>query len=202
MIGLGVGIDYSLFIVTRHRENLAAGMDVEEAVGQAVATAGQAVLFAGTTVVIAICGLLISGIPYVAVLGFSAAIVVAVMMVAAITLLPALLGLAGKRIAAGAIASATCDADRRFWERWATIVAVHPWPFAIVAVLILLTLAAPFLSIRYGQADDGTAPVGSTQRTAFDLIAEALRPRRRTVRSRSSSTYPKGGRCRRRSSRR
>jgi RND superfamily putative drug exporter len=175
MIGLGVGIDYSLFIVTRHRENLAAGMDVESAVGRSVQTAGQAVLFAGTTVVIAICGLLISGIPYVAVLGFSAAIVVAVMMIAAITLLPALLGLAGMRVARGRHATAGASGSR-FWARWATMVARHPWPFAVVAVLLLLTLAAPFLSIRYGQADDGSAPAGSTQRIAFDLIAEGYGP--------------------------
>jgi len=175
MIGLGVGIDYSLFIITRHRENLAAGMDVEPAVGRAVATAGQAVLFAGTTVVIAICGLLISGIPYVAVLGFAAAIVVAVMMVAAITLLPALLGLVGARVARGRHAAAAAGGSA-FWARWATTVARHPWPFAIVAVIVLLTLAAPFLSIRYGQSDDGTAPSGSTQRTAFDLIADGYGP--------------------------
>ena len=174
MIGLGVGIDYSLFIVTRHRESLASGMDVEASVGHSVATAGQAVLFAGTTVVIAICGLLISGIPYVAVLGFSAAIVVAVMMVAALTLLPALLGLTGKRIARGR--SATHAGGSRFWERWANLVCSHPWPFAIVATAVLLTLAAPFLSIRFGQSDDGTAPSGSTQRIAFDLIADDYGP--------------------------
>lgn len=178
MIGLGVGIDYSLFIVTRHRENLASGMELEASVGHAVATAGQAVLFAGTTVVIAICGLLISGIPYVAVLGFSAALVVVVMMIAALTLLPALLGLAGHRIERTHLigrhrSDATSGGPDRppFWARWATLVARHPWPFAVVSVMILLTLAAPFLSIRYGEADDGTAPAGSTQRIAFDLIA-------------------------------
>jgi RND superfamily putative drug exporter len=191
MIGLGVGIDYSLFIVTRHRENLAVGMDVESAVGHSVRTAGQAVLFAGTTVVIAICGLLISGIPYVAVLGFAAAIVVAVMMIAAITLLPALLGLAGGRMARGRHASASATGSP-FWERWATLVAKHPWPFALVAVLILLTLAAPFLSIRYGESDDGTAPVGSTQRTAFDLIAEGYGPGANGPLA-VVVTYPKGG---------
>ena len=89
MIGLGVGIDYSLFIVTRYRENRAAGMDIEAAVGRSVATAGSAVLFAGTTVVIAVCGLMIAGIPYVARLGYMSGIVVAVMMLAALTLLPA-----------------------------------------------------------------------------------------------------------------
>jgi RND superfamily putative drug exporter len=190
MIGLGVGIDYSLFIVTRHRENLAAGLDVEAAAGRSVQTAGQAVLFAGTTVVIAICGLLISGIPYVAVLGFSAAIVVAVMMVAAITLLPALLGLAGARIASGRASEAASGS--RFWARWATMVARHPWPFALVAILFLLTLAAPFLSIRYGEADDGTAPTGSTQRIAFDLIAEGYGPGANGPLA-VVVTYPKGG---------
>jgi RND superfamily putative drug exporter len=183
MIGLGVGIDYSLFIVTRHRENLASGMELEASVGHAVATAGQAVLFAGTTVVIAICGLLISGIPYVAVLGFCAALVVVVMMIAALTLLPALLGLAGHRIEKSKLhvgrrrhdEATAKDPDRPpFWARWATRVARHAWVFALVSVLILLTLAAPFLSIRYGEADDGTAPPGSTQRIAFDLIAEGF----------------------------
>ncbi|HEU5302556.1 MAG TPA: MMPL family transporter [Acidimicrobiia bacterium] len=180
MIGLGVGIDYSLFIVTRHRENLAAGMEVEESVGRALATAGQAVLFAGTTVVIAISGLLISGIPYVAVLGFAAAIVVAVMMLAALTLLPALLGLIGRRVERRfrRRAHRTRQAVDRapFWERWATHVSRRPWPYAVASVLVLLTLALPFGWIRYGEADDGTAPVGSTQRRAFDLIADAFGP--------------------------
>src|SRR5207344_3057616 len=93
-----VGIDYSLFIVTRYRENRAAGMETEAAVGRSVATAGSAVLFAGTTVVIAICGLMIAGIPYVARLGYMAGIVVAVMMLAALTLLPAIIGVVGHRI--------------------------------------------------------------------------------------------------------
>jgi len=190
MIGLGVGIDYSLFIVTRHRENLAKGMDVEASIGRSVATAGQAVLFAGTTVVIAICGLLISGIPYVAILGFSAAIVVAVMMVAAVTLLPALLGLTGKRIARGH--SATRAAGSPFWQRWATAVCRHPLPYAVFAIAMLLALAAPFLSIRYGQSDDGTAPAGSTQRIAFDLIADDYGPGANGPLL-VVVTYPKGG---------
>jgi RND superfamily putative drug exporter len=190
MIGLGVGIDYSLFIVTRHRENLASGMEMEASIGHSVATAGQAVLFAGTTVVIAICGLLVAGIPYVAVLGFTAAIVVAVMMLAALTLLPALLGWLGPRIDKGRVPglhlgrhhheaaqrAAAGDAPTKppFWERWATRVARHKWPFAIASILVLLTLAAPFLWIRYGEADDGTAPAGSTQRIAFDLIGQGF----------------------------
>jgi putative drug exporter of the RND superfamily len=160
-----------------------------------VATAGQAVLFAGTTVVIAICGLLVAGIPYVAVLGFTAAIVVAVMMLAALTLLPALLGWIGPRIDKGHVrglhlgrhhhqaaeraaarAAAGEPPKAPFWERWANLVARHKWPFAIVSILVLLTLAAPFLWIRYGEADDGTAPAGSTQRIAFDLIGQGFGP--------------------------
>jgi RND superfamily putative drug exporter len=188
MIGLGVGIDYSLFIVTRHRENLASGMDLEASVGRALATAGQAVLFAGTTVVIAITGLLIAGIPYVTVLGFSAAIVVAVMMLAALTFLPALLGLAGHHIERSHLKlpwrrdheptapSVAQSADTGFWARWAERVARHPWPFALASVALLITLALPFNWIRYGQTDDGTAPAGSTQRIAFDQIAQSFGP--------------------------
>jgi putative drug exporter of the RND superfamily len=186
MIGLGVGIDYSLFIVTRHRENLRDGMDVEAAVGRAVATAGQAVIFAGTTVVIAICGLALSGIPYVAVLGFTAAMVVAVMMLAAITLLPALLGAVGRHVNSGRVRglhighhtpTVTDEQDRpTFWARFATSVANHRWPCAIGAIAVLLTLAAPFLSIRYGQPDDGTAPSSTTQHQAFELLAQGFGP--------------------------
>ena len=138
MIGLGVGIDYSLFIVTRHRENLRDGMDVEAAIGRAVATAGQAVIFAGTTVVIAICGLALSGIPYVAILGYSSAMVVAVMMLAAITLLPALLGFAGRHVNSLRVrglhighhqpAVAGDEGRPTFWARFATRVADHRWP--------------------------------------------------------------------------
>ena len=113
MIGLGVGIDYSLFIVTRYREGRAGGLTVEAAAGRSVATAGTAVLFAGTTVVIAICGLAISGIPYVAKLGYMAAIVVAVMMLAAISLLPAIIGLVGDRIDRWKVPSLIHHPDRQ-----------------------------------------------------------------------------------------
>ena len=98
MIGLGVGIDYALFVVTRHREQLAAGMTVHDSAGHANGTSGMAVVFAGTTVVIAICGLAVAGIPMVTAMGFASAVVVAVSVVAAITLLPALLGVAGTKI--------------------------------------------------------------------------------------------------------
>ncbi len=189
MIGLGVGIDYSLFIVTRYRENLATGLDVEAAVGRSVATAGSAVLFAGTTVVIAICGLLVSGIPYVARLGYMAGLVVAVMMLAALTFLPAIIGAVGHGIDRWKVPSLLHHPDRAVregrdpeppagsvWERWATLVARHAWPFAIFAVVILLVIAMPVLSMRLGESDDGNLPKSTTQRQAYDLVAKGFGP--------------------------
>ena len=189
MIGLGVGIDYSLFIVTRYRENRAVGMDIEAAVGRSVATAGSAVLFAGTTVVIAICGLAISGIPYVAKLGYMAGVVVAVMMMAALTLLPAILGVVGNGIDRWKVPSLIHHPDRAVatgadpispratvWERWATLVAEHAWPFAVAGVIMLLVIAWPVLSMRLGESDDGNLPTSATQRQAYDLIATGFGP--------------------------
>ncbi|HXY93708.1 MAG TPA: MMPL family transporter [Acidimicrobiia bacterium] len=182
MIGLGVGIDYSLFIVTRYRENLAAGMGVEEGVGHSVATAGQAVLFAGSTVVIAICGLAIAGIPYVAKLGYMAGMVVAVMMLAAITLLPAVLGAVGHAVDRWKVPSFGRHHDQAqaesesIWARWATIVAKHAWFFAVLGVTILLVLAWPVLSMRLGESDDGNLPTSTTQRQAYDLISSGFGP--------------------------
>ncbi len=185
MIGLGVGIDYSLFIVSRYRENRALGMDIESAISRSVATAGSAVLFAGTTVVIAICGLAVSGIPYVARLGYMAGLMVMVMMIAALTLLPAVLAIIGDRIDKWKVPSLMHHADRAkaaghpdpvsprstVWERWAHLVASHAWPFAIFAVAVLVALAWPVMSMRLGESDDGNLPSNATQRQAFDLIA-------------------------------
>ncbi len=187
MIGLGVGIDYSLFIVTRYRENRAANLELETAVGRSVATAGSAVLFAGSTVVIAICGLAISGIPYVARLGYMSGIVVAVMMVAALTLLPAIIAVVGNGIDRWKVPSLIHHPDRvgaddavspraSVWERWATLVAGHAWPFAIAGTLILLVIAWPVLSMRLGESDDGNLPTSATQRQAYDLVAEGFGP--------------------------
>ena len=189
MIGLGVGIDYSLFIVTRYRENRATGLELEAAVGRSVATAGSAVLFAGTTVVIAMCGLAIAGIPYVARLGYMAAIVVAVMILAALTLLPSIIAVVGNGIDRWKVPSLIRHPDRAVaagedptppagsvWERWATLVARHAWPFAIAGVLILLVIAWPVLSMRLGESDDGNLPTSTTQRQAYDLIATGFGP--------------------------
>ena len=132
---------------------------------------------------IAICGLAISGIPYVAVLGYMAAIVVVVMMLAAITLLPALIGAVGKRIDRWRVPSlihhrdgAGAAPERRLWARWARRVARHRWPFAIVGISILLMLAWPVLCMRLGESDDGNLATSTTQRQAYDLIAEGFGP--------------------------
>ena len=182
MIGLGVGIDYSLFILTRHRQNLAEGMDIVESVGLSNGTAGQAVLFAGGTVVIAICGLAIAGIPYVTKLGFTSAIVVAVMIAAALTLLPALLGLVGRHIDSLHVphlrrkARNQQAADGAGWRRWAHFMSRHRWSAVILSLAVLIGLSLPVLSMRLGQTDDGSDPKSTTQRQAYDLIAQGFGP--------------------------
>jgi RND superfamily putative drug exporter len=180
MIGLGVGIDYALFIVTRHRENLRLGMTVEEAAGRAIATSGSAVLFAGATVVIAISGLAIAGIPAVTVMGLMAGLTVAVMVALALTLLPALLGFAGHRIDAirlpGRRAGAGLAGRESFWHRWGRQVAAHPWRYLVGGTLALLLLAAPVLGMRLGMTDNGASPTSLTTRRSYDLLAEGFGP--------------------------
>ena len=177
MIGIGVGIDYALFIVTRHRQQLHDGMSVEDAAGTANATAGQAVLFAGTTVVIAILGLVLAGLPAITSMGVSVALVVFVAMIAAITLLPGLLGLAGTRIDKLSIhrkGHVTKPAHRTFSGRWANHVGSHPVRYAVLSFVALCAIAAPMLSMRIGTPDDGNASTKTTQRKGFDLLAEGF----------------------------
>ena len=179
MIGLGVGIDYALFIVTRHRQHLHEGMSVEDAAGTAVATAGQAVLFAGTTVVIAILGLFLAGLPAISGMGAAVALVVTVSMVAAVTLLPGLLGLAGTKIDKLSIHRKTHvvkPAEETVAGRWAHHVGSHPVRYAIVGLGVLCAIAVPALSMRIGVPDDGNAPAHTTQRIAYDQLAEGFGP--------------------------
>ncbi len=181
MVGLGVGIDYALFIVTRYREFLARGMTVEEAVGRATATAGQAVTFAGGTVVIAILGLAVAGVPFLTSAGIAISVIVLLMVVASITLLPAFLGLAGHRINRFAIhrrssVRANGAAAGAGWERWIRHVSRHAWVYAIGVTTLLLALAAPVLSLRLGFPDEGSLPASRTQRRAFDLLADGFGP--------------------------
>jgi RND superfamily putative drug exporter len=177
MIGLGVGIDYALFIVTRHRQHLHDGMSVEDSAGTAVATAGQAVLFAGTTVVIAILGLFLAGLPAISSMGAAVALVVTISMAAAITLLPGLLGLAGTKIDKLSIhrkKHVAKPVDETVSGRWAHHVGSHPVRYALVSLGALCAIAIPALSMRIGTPDDGNAPTGTTQRTAYDQLADGF----------------------------
>ncbi len=178
MVGLGVGIDYALFLVTRHREFLARGMTVEESVGRAVATAGQSVIFAGGTVVIAILGLAVSGIPFMTAAGIATSVIVLIMVVASVTLLPAFLGLAGHWINRLGIHRRSVDTSEvgRGWERWGAHVTKYAWPYMIGTTLFLLALTAPILGLRLGFPDDGAQPESKTTRRAYDLLADGFGP--------------------------
>jgi RND superfamily putative drug exporter len=187
MVGLGVGIDYALFVVTRHRENLGRGHTVAESAARAIATSGAAVLFAGVTVVIAICGLAIAGIQAVTVMGLMSGMTVALMVAVALTLLPALLGFAGHHVnawrlpgtrAAGGLAGGTGAAGaavrETVWHRWGRHVSAHPWRYLTLGVVVLGLAAAPALSLRLGWPDNGTQPESLSTRRAYDLLADGF----------------------------
>jgi RND superfamily putative drug exporter len=224
MIGLGVGIDYALFIVTRYRENLRHGHGIAEATSIAVDTAGRAVAFAGITVVISFLGMLIMNVAFVSGLAISAALVVAVTVVASLTLLPALLGFAGHKvevtrwrglIAAGLVAVALLGVGlkispllvglplavvvllagfavaplrgevprrpakpiaRTVAYRWSRLIQHHPWPAALVGILLLAVLAVPTFSLRLGFSDEGNYSETTTTRRAYALLAEGFGP--------------------------
>jgi putative drug exporter of the RND superfamily len=178
MIGLGVALDYSLFIVSRYLDRVRTGADPDVAAGHANGTAGVAVLFAGCTVIIAISSLVISGIWAIGVLGFAVAIVVAVTVIAALTLLPAMLGLLGRHANASRFAALRRSAEHEYQgaRRWADVVVGHPVLATVSAVVILLLLALPVLSLTLGQTDAGTEPRSTSQRRAFDLLAAGFGP--------------------------
>ena len=183
MIGLGVGIDYALFIVTRYRDELRAGRSVIDAVGVAIGTAGQSVVFAGLTVVVAICGLVAVGIPSVTTMGLASAIVVLVSVLAAVTLLPGVLGLIGVRIDRWAIRlpgsrrrRAGGDVRETFAARWAHHIGRRPVRYAIVSFVALVAIAAPVTQLRLGIADDSNTPDDATQHRAHELLSEAFGP--------------------------
>ncbi|MFG2405295.1 MMPL family transporter [Streptomyces brevispora] len=181
MIGLAVGIDYALFIVSRYRAELAEGREHEEAAGRAVGTAGSAVVFAGLTVVIALVGLAVVNIPMLSKMGFAAAGTVAIAVLIALTLVPAMLGFAGKRIM-GRKARKAAEAENRpeakpnMGTRWARFVLRKPVWVLLVGVLGLGAIAIPAASLEMGLPDDGSQPTSTTQRRAYDLLSEGFGP--------------------------
>ncbi|WP_280488469.1 MMPL family transporter [Nocardia cyriacigeorgica] len=177
MLGIAVAIDYSLFIILRYRQLAAEGYALPEAAGQAVGRAGSAVLFAGLTVVIALAGLTVVGIPALTQVGVAAAFTVAMAVIAALTLLPALLGFGGARLVrVRSPRRGTGNARMTMGRRWATTVVGHRLPVLLGATAILLLAAVPALDLRLGFPDDGTAPADTTQRKAYDLIADGFGP--------------------------
>jgi len=183
MMGLAVGIDYALFVVSRHRQHLADGLDPDESAARAVATAGGAVVFAGLTVVVALSGLAVVGIPFLTIMGLAAAGTVAVAVLIAITLVPALLGFAGHRldrwripgIPAGRRITVNRDTPN-FGTRWARGIVKRPAGMLVTATVALGLIALPAFSLRLGQPDDGNQPTSSTVRQAYDTLARGFGP--------------------------
>jgi putative drug exporter of the RND superfamily len=182
LIGIGVGIDYSLLVLTRFRSAMKAGKDRHDAVVEAVSTAGRSVLIAGSTVVIAILGLFLTALPYMYGVAISASMAVLVVMVASITLLPALLSFLGPKVDRLRIPILGRRLDRVEEDghspaaRWSHAVQRRPWTAAIVAAAILLALAAPALGMRLGFPDAGNDKKGTMTREAYDLISEGFGP--------------------------
>jgi RND superfamily putative drug exporter len=179
MIGIGVGIDYALLIVTRYRQALRDGRDPESAVVLALDTAGRAVLFAGTTVVIAVLGMLLINVPAVRGLAIGIALGVFMTMLGALTLLPAVLGFVGHNIDKLGLPHrkhAEGEVQGTFWHRWSHFIQRRPWPPALAGLVVLLVLAIPVLSMRLAFADAGNRPTSDTTRVAYDLVTEGFGP--------------------------
>jgi RND superfamily putative drug exporter len=181
MLGLAVGIDYALFILSRHRQNLGDGLEPREAAAQATATAGSAVVFAGMTVVIALVGLTVVNIPFLTVMGLAAAATVSIAVLIAITLLPAILGFAGHRVARvnrvlGYRPRRNRPARETMGARWARFVTSRPLPALLVGLALLCTVALPALHMKLGLPDSGSKPTSSTERRAYDLLTEGFGP--------------------------
>ncbi|KOG47877.1 membrane protein [Streptomyces virginiae] len=182
LIGLGVGIDYALFIVTRHRKGLARGSTVEEAAANAVATTGRAVVFAGATVCIALLGMLVLRLNFLNGVAIAASVTVVLTVAASVTLLPALLSYIGMRALSRrerrrlAAEGPRPEHASGFAARWSSFVERHPKPLGMVATAVMVVLALPTLSLHLGTSDQGNNPAGSTTRQAYDLLAEGFGP--------------------------
>lgn len=176
MLGLAVGIDYSLFILSRHRSQLQQGMTPEASAALAVATAGSAVVFAGATVVIALAALVVVGIPFLAAMGIAAAATVTVAVLVAITLVPALLGFAGMRLAKGKNHTQDGQLTPTMGSNWGTFLLRHRIVAVIFTIVALAGIAIPALNMRLGLPDDSTAASDNTKRHAYDLLSEGFGP--------------------------
>ncbi len=182
LIGLGVGVDYALFIVTRTRQNLRAGMEVEDAIVNASNTSGRAVLFAGATVVVALLGMLTLGFGFLNGLGVAAALTVFITMAASLTLLPSLLAMFKLKILSKKERRQLVEEGPHAaemsggWNKWARFVSRHPRRLSVLAILVGLLVAIPTLSINLGISDAGSDPAGSTTRIAYDTLARGFGP--------------------------
>jgi RND superfamily putative drug exporter len=174
MLGLAVGIDYALFIVSRYRTGVTNGMEPEEAIGHAVGTSGSAVVFAGATVAIALAALTVCGIPFLTSMGLAAAGTVVIAVLIALTLVPALLGFAGRRALKGKDLERPRGTERTLGARWVGLITRHRVVAAGLAAIVLLVLAIPVLNMRLGLPGEGTAPKDQTKRQAYDLIAKGF----------------------------
>ncbi len=181
MIGLGVGVDYALFIVTRFRENHARLGDVQQAVVEAMDTAGRAILLAGTTVVIALLGMFATGVSFMYGLAIAAVIAVLFTMLASLTVLPALLSRFGSRLvrpgrAVRRRAAAGRPPRDSLWRRWSLMVQARRWPLALGALVVMLAFLAPVTQLRLESSDAGNDPSNTSSRHAFDLLAQGFGP--------------------------
>jgi uncharacterized membrane protein YdfJ with MMPL/SSD domain len=175
MIGLGVGIDYALFLVSRHRTHMRDGMDAQASIPLTVATSGSAVVYAGGTVVIALLALGVAQIPLVTSLGYAAAVAVATAVLASVTLLPALLSVLGTRVDAVRLPAVVRPKPKEpghgLWSGWARLVTSHPRLTVLAVCLLVVPLTIPAFSLRLGQEDIGATPASTTQRQAYDLVS-------------------------------